>query len=354
MPEEKRKPVRVLIVEDSAVVRELLVRILSSDAELSVVGTAGDGEEALSAVERHRPDVITMDIHMPRMNGIEATRRVMQTTPTPIVVVSGSVDPEEAATSFGALEAGALAVMQRPEGPMHPDHEQNARELIRMVKLMSEVRVVRRWNRPQRPVDDSTATPLPAAASGPVAVVAIGASTGGPPVLRTILSGLPREFPVPLLVVQHMVAGFLDGFAGWLGAASAVTVRVATDGEVAVAGCAYLAPDGLQMGIGRNGRISLSLGGPAGHRPSASVLFRSVAASFGARAVAGLLTGMGRDGVDELKVLRDLGAVTFVQDESSSVVWGMPGEAVKAGAAEWQLSPERIAPALVEFVNGRK
>ncbi len=348
--------IKVLIVDDSAVSREFLVHVLGSDPGIEVVGTANDGEHALEAVERTRPDVITMDIHMPKVDGMEATRRIMETYPTPIVIVSGSTDPHEVATTFRAMEAGALAVLRRPAGIGHPDHEATTRELVQTVKLMSEVRVVRRWPRLR---------PLPSAATtseaqlekstAVVRVVAIGASTGGPPVLHTILAGLPRGFPVPVLIVQHMAVGFVGGFIEWLGQASPLPIHIATHGESILAGHVYVAPDEFQMKVSHSGTIVLGKGKPEnGLRPSVSFLFRSLAEVYGGETVAGLLSGMGRDGVEELKILKDKGAVTFAQDRESSVVHGMPGEAIKLNAATLVLPPHKMAAVLTHLASRNK
>ena len=347
--------IKVLVVEDSPVVREFLVHILGADPDIRVIGTAHDGEEALEAIARKQPDVITMDVHMPKMNGLDATRRIMETCPTPIVVVSGSTDPAEVATTFEAMEAGALAVLRRPAGIGHPDHEATARELVQTVKLMSEVKVVRRWSRARRDSIARPAQPRLERAPGSCRIVAIGASTGGPPVLQTILSQLPKDFPAPVLVVQHMAAGFVRGFIEWLAQSSRLPVHLAAHGEQMLPGHVYVAPDELQMKVERGGRIVLTREPPEnGLRPSVSFLFRSVAEVYGGDAVAGLLTGMGRDGADELKLLRDKGAVTFAQDKVSSVVHGMPGEAIKLDAATLVLSPEKIAGVLAQLArNGQ-
>src|SRR3972149_4276895 len=219
--------IKVLVVEDSPVVREFLVYILGSDPGIQVIGTANDGEQAVEAVARKRPDVITMDIHMPKLDGLEATRRIMETYPTPIVIVSGSTDPREVATTFRAIEAGAVAVLPRPAGIGHRDHEATAGELVQTVKLMSEVKVIKRWPKAWRQPE----VPRPAEADRAqveakvkVKVIAIGASTGGPPVLQTILAALPRDFPVPVLIVQHMAAGFTQGFVQWLAQTSSLPV----------------------------------------------------------------------------------------------------------------------------------
>ncbi len=347
--------IKVLVVEDSAVVREFLAHLLGSNHDFQVVGTAQDGEEALEAVNRLHPDVITMDINMPRMNGFEATRRIMETLPTPIVIVSGSWDAEEVATSFRAIEAGALAVMPRPAGYGHPDHDAGAMNLLRSVKLMSEVKVVRRWGRPRREnslVPDGLNQSPPVLAPTEAQVVAIGASTGGPMVLQTILSRLPKALPVPVFIVQHMAAGFMQGFVDWLAQSSALPVAIAAQGQEAVAGSVYLAPDGFHMQIERGGRVSLTTAPPEhGLRPSVASLFRSIAEAYGKRSIGVLLTGMGKDGAAELKTLRDMGAITIVQDRESSVVHGMPGEALNLDAASYVLSPEQVVAALGNLLN---
>lgn len=351
----QKTKIRVLVVEDSAVVREFLVAVLEADPELHVAGTARDGAEAVEAVPRLRPDVITMDIHMPRMDGLEATRRIMETCPRPIVIVSGSTDWREVVGSFDAMEAGALAVLPRPPGPGHPDHASAAAELVRTVKLMAEVKLVRRWPRP-RPVAARPRAPAMGLApeSSKVGIVAIGASTGGPPVLHGILAALPRDFPAPLAIVQHMAVGFIGGFAEWLAQTSSMPVHLAAHGQSLLPGHVYLAPDGQQMTVVRGGRVVLTDGAPEhGLRPSASCLFRSVAEAYGCDAIAGLLTGMGRDGAEELKLLKDRGAITFVQDKDSSVVHGMAGEAIRLDAAMLVLPPEKIAPVLVNLANHR-
>ena len=354
--------IKVLVVEDSPAVRELLLYILSSDTDIHVVGTAHDGEEAIEAVMRKKPNVITMDINMPKMNGFEATRRIMEVAPTPIVIVSGGQGTETVATTFRAVEAGALAVAQRPMGIGHPDHEATAKEFIQTVKLMSEVKVVRRWARPteRRRADPQKEEGIPSTPSGvdfkripaKIKLIAIGASTGGPLVLQTILSRLPHDFSVPVLIVQHMAEGFTQGFVEWLDQTSDLSVHLAAHGDSLLSGHVYVSPDGVQMKVEIGRKISLVKDGPEnGHRPSVSYLFRSVAKVFGENAVGVLLTGMGKDGAEELKVMREKGAITIVQDKESCVVYGMPGEAIKLDAATYVLSPDTIAAALESLVN---
>lgn len=349
--------IRVLVVEDSPTVRELLLHILSSDPAIEIAGIAETGEEALEAAQRLQPDVITMDVHMPKMNGFDATRRIMETRPTPIIIVSGTADVNDRTKAFRAIEAGALALLQKPLGIGHPDYERHAAEVVRNVKLMAEVKVVRRWPR-YRPAETFSETlpspemPLGGATPVNIKLVAIGASTGGPPVLQTILSGLPKNFPAPVLIVQHIAAGFTQGFVEWLAQSSALPVQAGVHGQAVVPGSVYVAPDGLHMTIGPDGRLSLNTDNPEnGLRPSISCLFRSVAKAYGQHAVGVLLTGMGKDGASELKLMKEHGAFTIAQDQETAVVNGMPGEAVKLGAASYVFPPEKIRAALVTLAH---
>jgi two-component system chemotaxis response regulator CheB len=345
--------IKVLIVDDSASMRLFLEQVFGADPGIRVVGSAGNGEEAIAAVERLAPDVITMDIYMPGMNGLDATRRIMESRPTPIVILSGNLDPEEIMTSFMAIEAGALAAVPKPHGAGHPDHERDVEELVRKVKLMSEVRVIKRWPRVRNVMPSPQVRPVTA---GETAVrlqaVAIGASTGGPVVIQTILSGLNANFPAPVLIVQHMASGFIRGFAEWLALSCRLPVHVASNNERILPGHVYVAPDGFQMLLETGGRLKLS-GDPAenGLRPSVSSLFRSVARVCGKNAVGVLLTGMGRDGADELLTMKKEGAVTIAQDEATSVIYSMPAEAARIGAATHVLPPDRIAHLLESLVK---
>jgi two-component system chemotaxis response regulator CheB len=325
--------IKVLIVEDSQVVRDFLTYILSSDPAIQVIGTAGNGEEAIQAVRDKRPDIVTMDIKMPQMDGFEATRIIMETTPTPIVIVSASWDPKEVEKTFQAMDAGALTAVRKPVGVTHPDHTVQAKELIRTVKLMSEIKVVGR--RPKGRFKKDMPVILP--------------------VSEPILLKLPKDFCAPLLIVQHISPGFVQGFADWLTNSCRFPVKIAASGEYPLKGHAYVAPDGVHMGIENNGRIVLSKSEPEnGLRPSASYLFRSVAEVFGKDIVGVLLTGMGKDGAYELKMMKEKGAITIAQDKESCVVYGMPGEAVNLNAATYVLSPQKIAEFLAALPKARK
>lgn len=353
-----KPPIRVLVVEDSPSVREFLVYLFASDQEIQVIGTANNGEEALEAVKTGKPDVITMDLHMPQMDGYAATRAIMENFPTPIVIVTGSSATDEMATTMSALEAGALAVTKRPVGLGHPDHTATARELIQTVKLMSEIKVVKRWARRNMSVAAEAGAirpgiaPFPASLPKNIRLVAIGSSTGGPLVLQQIFSRLPRGFPVPVIVVQHIAAGFTEGFAEWLAESAGFPVSVATDGLIMKPGHAYIAPNGYQAVVDGYGRIALKKDGPEnGHCPSVSCLFRSVAAAYGPNAVGVLLTGMGKDGATELGLMHAKGALTIAQDKESSVVHGMPGEAIKLGAASYVMAPDKIVSTLASMTR---
>lgn len=335
--------IRVLIVEDSPVQKELLVYLLEQDGAFAIVGAARDGAEAVEMAADLKPDVILMDFHMPRMNGLEATKEIMARTPCPIVIASASVVVDDVALTFEALRGGAVSVIHKPVDLDHPDHENQVGVLLRTLKLMSEVRVVRRWSQAKAP----PVQPLALPPGRNVTVVAIGGSTGAPGVIAQILGVLPADFSAPILIVQHLTEGFAEGFATWLGQKTQLKVCLAIPGAGVTAGTVYLAPDGLHLGITKHSRIELSAASPEeGFRPSISHMFRSVAKARGASAMGVLLTGMGQDGVTGLLEIHRAGGLTIAQDEESCVVFGMPREAIRQGAIDRVLSPTAIAAAV--------
>jgi two-component system chemotaxis response regulator CheB len=351
--------IRVLIADDSPTSRELLKAILGSDPEIQVVGEACDGVEAVELTRKLRPDVVTMDLRMPHLDGFEATKEIMITAPTPIVIVTGSVAIHDVEVSLFALRAGALALLSKPPGPDSPAFEDMARELLASVKAMSQVKVVRHWRPAGTEAANRGLPPAPAAhrcggaAAGRARVVAVATSTGGPAALHRLLSDLPGDFPVPILVVQHITRGFTDGLADWLNKVSPLHVKVARDGEPLAAHDVYLAPDDRHLGVA-GGAVALSGLPPVeGFRPSGTYLFESAAQAFGAATVAVILTGMGEDGVAGLRAVRQAGGRVIAQDEKSCAIFGMPGAAIAAGLVDAVLSLDAIAARLVELVSGR-
>lgn len=344
-------PIRVLIAEDSPVFRELLMSILQTSPDLQVVGMARNGAEAVRLVKRLEPDVITMDIYMPEMDGFEATRQIMTETPRPIVVISSGVEKNERDLTFSALKAGALAVMPKPTVFDPPEVH---RALAHQIKLMAEVKVVRHWGGNRRltsPPVKSAPPVLLESDSGKIRLVAVAASTGGPGVLAEILGGLPADFPVPILIVQHITPGFSQGLADWLNQQTPLAVSLAQAGQVPQPGQALIAPDYVHLSV--DSRSVVLINNDDQRRsvcPAADVLFDGVARYFGSKAVGVILTGMGSDGAEGLKAMRDRGARTIAQDEQSCVVFGMPAVAIQLGAAEQVLPAGRIAAAVRALV----
>jgi two-component system chemotaxis response regulator CheB len=343
--------IRVLIVDDSAVARQSLQHILESDPELVVAGVACNGLEALRLVQSEKPDAVTMDLNMPGMDGLEATRRIMETHPVPIAIVSSQYDPREAYTSFRAIEAGALMVLPRPLGPDSPDGDKCARSLVSAIKTIAGVEVIRR-----RVVRTPAARdPSPATAPARPELVCIGASTGGPMALKELLDNLPREFPVPIAMVQHIMPGFCEGFIEWLGQSTGRRVLAAEHGVLLRPGHVYVAPDGRHFEVTAGPKAVLTTAPPdSGLRPSVKRLFQSAAAAFPGRVAAVLLSGMGSDGAEEMRTLRATGALTIAQDQESSVIHAMPGEAIRLGAVMHVLPPNLIAVQLALSVKPKQ
>ncbi len=344
--------IRVLVAEDSPTARRLIVEMLTSDPGIIVVGEAKNGTEAVEMAEQLRPDLITMDVQMPELDGLEATMRIVGKTPTPIIIVSSQANASEVELSLEATRAGALMVLPKPEGPLSPRFKEQQEQLVAMVKAMSDVKVVRRWgaSTPARGIR-AIAVPAHRSTERP-RVVAIGASTGGPAALRDLLGALPANFPLPVLVVQHISKGFVDGLVNWLSANTRMQVRVASGTDIARGGVVYVAPDDHHLGIRTDGRIALSTAPAVGSfRPSATHLFESAASAYGGRMVAVILTGMGDDGVTGLRAVHAAGGLVVAQDEATSVVFGMPREAARAGVVTTVLPLPEIAQRLIEAAS---
>jgi two-component system, chemotaxis family, protein-glutamate methylesterase/glutaminase len=379
-------PLRILVVDDSTLMRRLLRELLESDPEVRVVGEAANGREALDQVSDLRPDLITLDVRMPVMDGIETTRQLMAYHPTPILVLTASLNSYEIDITFEMLGAGALDVMEKPRLGDPVAVEEARRILLRKVRLLSRVKVVthlrgRRSQSKPPPALTPLATPRlaalpPAARPGPspppapatrptrlarsepgalaarFPIVVIGASTGGPRIVRQILADLPRNFPAAVLVVQHIAQGFSGGMAEWLGANITLPVQLAAEGDTLRPGLVLLVPDRFDLLVQPDASIHLSGLPLLLQRPAVDIAMQSVAATFGAAATGVLLTGMGRDGAVGMRAIQRAGGLTIAQDEASSTIFGMPRAAIELGAAALILPPAAIGPALREHVSG--
>ena len=352
-----KKIINVLIVEDSLTAQSLLKGIIAEDPSFNVVAVVTNGKQAIESVAKLRPDVVSMDINMPEMDGLEATRQIMYHTPVPIVIVSGQYETSDVALSFSILKAGALTILPRPVGPMHPDYRQSARSYRNTLRMMAGIKVTAQRKIPTVIPSNNTAKRVSMVSdqenkTEKPRILAIGASAGGPQALQAILGLIPVDFPVPIVIVQHIDANFASGFCDWLNVTSAVPVHIAIDGEKFRPGHAYLPPGDSHLGVVREGFAQVSKEPPERNlRPSVSFLFRSIATVYGKNAIAVLLSGMGADGAKELKVIKDLGAVTLVQDELTSLVHGMPGEAIRLGAACIVAPPEDIAREIIKNIK---
>lgn len=356
-PGDRRRRVRVLVADDSSTSREVVVALLQADPRVEVVGTAADGLEAVERAQALRPDVITMDVSMPRLDGLEATRRIMREAPSRIVVVCAVARERAVELGFLAMDAGALEVVAKPA----PGEDARAwgRRLLEAVLLMSEVPVVRRWGATtpasggaRRPLAGHGVVDAPRDPRRQVDVVGIAASTGGPPALAALLGALPASFPAPVLVAQHIARGFDAGLARWLDGCTPLEVALAREGEACLPGRVLVAPADLDLEVDPEGltRLRPSRGGPC---PSGDRLLESLARAWGARAAGVVLTGMGEDGARGLAAIRAAGGRTLAQDERSCVVYGMPRAAVELGAVEASHEPARLGRLLTEAVASR-
>ena len=333
--------IRVLVADDSATVRAALILLLSEEPGLAIVGQAADGIEAVEKARSLRPDVITMDVTMPRLDGLGATAAIMADAPSRVLVVCSVSEDRQLDLSFRAMAAGALELIAKP-GPGKLELERWGKRVAESVRLMAEVPVVRRQKSP---------SPSLHSLLGPhasVEVIGVAASTGGPPALAQVLAALPADFCAALLVAQHIAEGFTAGLVRWLSSAGKLPVEIARDGAAPKPGHVYLPPDGRDLEVDGAGRLRTPKATGL-HCPSANRLLTSMARAYGARAAGLVLTGMGDDGAQGLLALRHAGAQTFAQDEATSIVFGMPQAALACGATKNLVALDSIAPMLVEL-----
>jgi two-component system chemotaxis response regulator CheB len=339
--------IRVLVADDSPTARQLLAELVTADPRLEIAGVARSGGEAIELARQLRPDVAVLDIHMPDIDGVEATRRIMAETPIPVVVVSASVDVRDLTIAFEAERAGAVAAQPKPSGPGSETFQRDAAQLVLTIKLMAGLKVVRRVI-PHSPAPRAVDLDRPE-------VVAIVCSTGGPPALARIVDKLPAEFPVPILCVQHITEGWANGLVRWLDGLTRLRVKLADDGEPLRRGTMYFAPDDRHLAVSGRNFVRLSSEPPVGgFRPSGTPLLESVARAFGRDALGIMLTGMGDDGAAGMRALHAAGGICIAQDNDSSVVWGMPGAVVAAGAAHEVRSLDDIVRMLDNLAHRRK
>ena len=345
--------IKVLIVDDSGFTQEVLKKILERDSAIQIIGMAEDGKKAIELTQKLKPDVIVMDVNMPVMNGFEATEHIMAYCPTPILILSSVIDKEGIFTTFNALAAGAVDVMEKPS--MLPSNSWSSigDVLIKKLKSISKVKVVTHVKGRVKEFSPHV-KPVSLIKSNTPEIIGIGASTGGPSVVMQILKSIPSDYNPGVLVVQHMASGFIKGFSDWLGAACKVKVKLAKDGERIESGQVLVAPDGCHTIVRSKKTIGLVSGEKVhGVKPSVDVLFNSIAEVYGNSAVGVLLTGMGADGAEGLKHIKDNGGITIAQSEGSCTVFGMPKVAIEKGAVSKVLSIEEIVRAL-KVINNKQ
>lgn len=336
---------RVLVVDDSPVSRMLLRAVL--EGEGYEVREAGTGDEALQVLAGFTPDIVTMDVHMPGMDGYETTERILERYALPVVILSASVDHQASATAMRALEAGALAVLEKPSGPSAIDFEARVDELLRTLRSMVQVKIVRRRRKLGEAPPAGTPPLVAQTVSCVPQVVAIAASAGGPMAVKAFLQCLAPIQPWPLVLVQHIAPGFLPSFRDWLASLTSMPIMIAEHGQLLTPGALHLAPDGHHLGFAGNRSVVLDDAPPEDHvRPAANYLFRSVARHFGKQAIGIQMSGMGRDGAQGLAELCQAGALTLVQEPATAVIDSMPKAAIGLHAARQVLPPEGIAELL--------
>lgn len=344
--------IKVLIVDDSATTAVNLKFIIEKDPDMKVCAIAANGRQAMRYVKRYNPHVIVMDVYMPEMDGYEATKAILYETAVPIVICSATWEPGEVAKTFHAVEVGAVTAIPKPPGVGHRDFKKHARDFRLTVKSMSEVKVVRRRNFSK--IHSSVPEPQELTEKpGRIEIICIGASTGGPIVLKDILKNIPENYPIPIVVIQHIACGFMDGLVMWLQQTCRLHLKIAEDRETLKPGRVYFPPDAHHLGIRPEFFIRLDSEAPEEHnlKPSIGYTFRSLARHYGSRAAGIMLTGMGSDGAPEMKEMADKGAITIAQEEKSCAVFGMPQAAIELGGVTRVMSPEEISSFMLQAIN---
>jgi two-component system chemotaxis response regulator CheB len=345
-----RKKIRIVVVDDSQTARELLVGLYES-AGMQVVAVGKTGEDAVKLAAAHKPDVISMDVFMPKMDGLTATRAIMREHPARIVIVSARLTNADVELTFKALGAGALAALPKPG----MEDRAASKKLIETIELLAGVPVVRRWAEKPAVRKATSGTPALPQNAAQIRLISIASSTGGPETLVQILKPLPQKFPTPIIIVQHFANGFADGLAAWLNGQIEMDVVIAERGDRPKAGQILLPPDDYHIQINKSGAIELSDAPPYMNlRPSANYLFHSMAEVYRANSMGIILTGMGDDGAEGMEALRQADALTVAQEEESCVVYGMPGAAVKRNAIKYLLTPEQISRYLLNLAAHRE
>lgn len=389
--------VRILIAEDSLTVTMILQKIFATDESCQVIGTARNGKEAVEKVKLLRPDIVTMDIRMPVMDGFEATKQIMLQCPTPILVISASVGKDDLNVAFNAIRAGALDIVEKPKGNLAMDYEYIGKDLIKKVKMLAGVKVFHHVSsnltRPKDSGRSSKASqdshknrlvvssgqqspscePLPTvreqtrqerysikkqllvsslAPVSPIELIAVASSTGGPSALLKMLKPLPANFPVPMVIVQHICEGFGPGFVEWLNKECAIHVKTAERGETLQPGIVYVAPDGYHTLIDPGLVVRLSKSMPVGGlRPSATLMMESAAKALKSGVMGIILTGMGRDGADGMKAIKEQGGLTLAQSPETCVVFGMPKEAIEIGAIDKVVPIDKMGYEIISILK---
>ena len=348
--------IKVLIVEDSQLTAELVGVMLSRDPEIEIVGIARDGAQALKMVEILRPDIITMDVEMPVMDGVEATKQIMGRFPTPILVLSSTIFSGGQCKVFQIISYGALEAIEKDkffsEGEVN---EAAADELVEKIKLLSGICVLRHplANIENKMNDRRVSQTSVAKVAGSNRVLGIAASTGGPPAIAEVLKSLPKDFSAPIAIVLHISDGFVEGLVNWLDSQVSLGVKVAEDGEDMKPGVVYIAPSYFHMQVTGDSKVSLIKGDKVcGMMPSGTVLFESIANAFGNRSCGVILTGMGKDGSEGLKEIHDSKGLTIAEAESTCVIFGMPKEAIDIGAVDHVLELGEIPQKIISWLNG--